>query len=61
MGLTGESFWIINKNKLGEPQEMWLAPPDRMSVVPSKTDFIAGYVYQLGTEKISIQRRSNTP
>lgn len=56
MGLTGECFWIINKNKNGEPAEYWIAPPERVSVVPSKKDFIAGYVYQIGSEKIPLAR-----
>ncbi len=56
MGLTGECFWIINKNRLGEPQELWIAPPDKMSVVPSKTEFVAGYIYQIGSEKIPLTR-----
>ncbi len=56
MGLTGECFWIINKNRLGEPQETWIVPPEKMSVIPSKTDFIAGYVYQIGSEKIPLSK-----
>jgi HK97 family phage portal protein len=56
MELAGECFWVINKNKGGLPGEIWIAPPDKMSVVPSKQDFIAGYVYQIGSEKIPLER-----
>jgi HK97 family phage portal protein len=56
MGLTGECFWVINRNKGGLPGEMWIVPPDKMSVVPSKKDFIAGYVYQIGGEKIPLDK-----
>jgi HK97 family phage portal protein len=56
MGLAGESFWVINKNKGGLPGEIWLVPPDKMSVVPSKKDFIAGYVYQVGSEKVPLDK-----
>ncbi|MDD5510896.1 MAG: phage portal protein [Dehalococcoidales bacterium] len=56
MGLVGECFWVINKNKGGLPGEIWIASPDRMSVVPSKKDFIAGYVYQVGSEKIPLDK-----
>ncbi len=56
MGLAGESFWVINKNRLGEPQEIWMASPERMTVVPSKTDFISGYVYQIGNDKIPLSK-----
>ena len=56
MGLVGESFWVINKNRGGLPGEIWLAPPERMSVVPSKKDFIAGYIYKVGSESIPLDR-----
>ncbi len=56
MGLAGESFWVLNKNRLGEPAEMWLASPDRMSVVPSAKEFVAGYIYQIGNTKIPLSR-----
>lgn len=56
MGLTGECFWVINKNKLGEPAEIWIVSPERVSVVPSKTDFVAGYIYQIGSEKIPLTK-----
>jgi HK97 family phage portal protein len=56
MELAGECFWVINKNKGGLPGELWIVPPDKMSVVPSKQDFIEGYVYQIGTEKIPLDK-----
>jgi HK97 family phage portal protein len=54
MELAGECFWVINKNKGGLPGEIWIAPPDKMSVVPSRKDFISGYVYQIGSEKMPL-------
>lgn len=54
MELAGESFWVINKNRAGIPGEIWIVPPDKMSVVPSKKDFISGYVYQIGSEKVPL-------
>ncbi len=50
--LIGESFWILNYNKLGEPAEIWIPSPHKMSVVPSKENFIKGYVYGSGAEAI---------
>lgn len=42
--LTGEAWWVISK--MGTlPVELWPVRPDRMTVVPSREDFIAGYVY----------------
>jgi len=58
MGLAGESFWVINKNKGGLPGELWIVPPDRMSVVPSKKDFIAGYIYKVGGESIPLDKEN---
>jgi len=56
MGLAGECFWVVNKNKGGLPGELWIVPPDKMSVVPSKKDFIAGYIYKVGSESIPLDK-----
>jgi HK97 family phage portal protein len=56
MGLAGECFWVVNKNKGGMPGELWIVPPDKMSVVPSKKDFIAGYIYKVGNESIPLDK-----
>jgi HK97 family phage portal protein len=56
MGLAGECFWVVNKNKGGLPGELWIVPPDKMSVVPSKKDFIAGYIYKVGNESIPLDK-----
>lgn len=50
--LTGESYWVISFNGLGEPAELWPVPPDRMWVVPDKDDFISGYVYIFAGENL---------
>jgi HK97 family phage portal protein len=47
--LIGESFWAINFNLLGEPAEMALLYPHKVSVVPSRNfPFVKGYVYGSG-------------
>jgi HK97 family phage portal protein len=43
--LTGEQYWLIVRNQLGFPQEMWFVRPDRMEPIPSAENFLAGYVY----------------
>lgn len=44
--LTGEGWFVANSNDiLPFPTEIWIPRPDRMTIVPSKEDFIAGYVY----------------
>lgn len=43
--LTGEQYWIIVKNKVNLPQELWFVRPDRMEPVADATNFLAGYIY----------------
>jgi len=50
--LIGESFWVLNFNGLGEPAEIWVPYPHKMSVVPSKENFIKGYVYGEGENAV---------
>lgn len=49
--LTGQSYWLISKNKLGVPQEIWIIPPDRVKIVPDPNRFIAGYLYEYNLSK----------
>ena len=42
--LTGKAWWVVAR--VGNmPVELWPVRPDRMYAVPSREDFIAGYVY----------------
>ncbi|KOV86069.1 MULTISPECIES: phage portal protein [unclassified Streptomyces] len=44
--LTGEAWWVIAKRPgINLPLEMWPVRPDRMTPVPSRETFLAGYVY----------------
>jgi HK97 family phage portal protein len=43
MDLTGDCFWYTPRNGLGVPGEIWILPPDRVSIVPSKQNFISHY------------------
>lgn len=48
LDLVGETFWIIVSKQLGEtkfPLEIWPVRPDLMSVVPSRRQFLNGYIY----------------
>lgn len=42
--LTGEG-WMVVAKLAGRPIEVWPVRPDRMEPVPSKRDFLAGYIY----------------
>jgi HK97 family phage portal protein len=51
--LVGESFWALNLNALGEPAEIVLPYPHKMSVVPAKEfPYVKGYVYGTGQDAI---------
>jgi len=51
--LIGESYWILNNNGLGEPAEIILPYPQKMSVVPAAYfPYVKGYVYGVGVEAV---------
>ena len=51
--LIGESFWALNFNALGEPAEIVLPYPNKMSVVPAANfPFVKGYVYGTGADAV---------
>jgi HK97 family phage portal protein len=63
--LTGEQYWLIVRNPVGLPQELWFVRPDRMEPVPDAQNFLAGYIYHgpggedvpLRTEDVIFLRR----
>ena len=52
MDLAGKAYWYLPKNPRGLPGEVWVMPPHQMQIIPSRTNFIAGYTYRLGGETI---------
>ncbi|MCH9010788.1 MAG: phage portal protein [Chloroflexi bacterium] len=51
--LVGEMWWVIVRDKTFRiPVEIWPVRPDRMRPIPHPTDYISGYVYQVGNEKV---------
>ncbi len=50
--LTGEMWWVLVRNGRGVPVEMWSVRPDRMTPIRDRDDYILGYIYQIGSEKI---------
>lgn len=66
--LAGEYWWVVSySSRGGVPLELWPVRPDRMEPVPSKTDFIAGYLYHAGrgreiplrTDQVIFNKRPN--
>jgi len=56
MDLAGKAFWYLPKNQLGVPGEVWVLPPHLMKIVPSQKEFIAGYIYQNGSEPVPFDK-----
>ncbi len=48
LDLTGNAYWWLPKNSQGIPAEIWLMPPEHTYIVPSKENFIDGYLYKGG-------------
>lgn len=44
--LTGEAWWVLERNGTSFPTGMWLVRPDRMQPVPSPDAYLQGYLYQ---------------
>jgi len=54
MDLAGRAYWYLPKNGLGVPGEIWVLPPHLVKIVPSEKEFIVGYTYTNGSEKIPL-------
>ena len=54
--LAGKAYWYLPRNQLNVPGEIWVIPPHLMRPIPSKKDFIAGYVYKTGNEEVPFDK-----
>ncbi len=52
--LHGNAYWYLAGDGAGRPREIWLLRPDRVSIVPHPQRVIAGYLYQVGGERIPL-------
>jgi HK97 family phage portal protein len=50
--LTGNNYWYLLNNNMGLPTQVWLVPPDKMKIIPSKEKFISGYLYRNGLDEV---------
>ena len=62
--LAGEYDWVISRDgtlpngrsmRAAWPLELWLVRPDRIAPVPDPRKYIAGWVYQAGSEKVPLK------
>ena len=54
--LTGEIWWLIVRNAGGKPVELWPIRPDRIRPVPHISEFVAGYIYSIGSMQIPLPK-----
>jgi HK97 family phage portal protein len=55
--ISGNSYLhMVGPNKTAPPKELWPLRPDRMKVVPHPTNYIGGYVYQVGDNKTKLEK-----
>ena len=55
MEVTGNAYWWIVKDNLGVPRAIWNLPANWVKIVPSKSEFIAGYLMTVpGNKGIAI-------
>lgn len=45
MCLWGESFWAVERNRSGDPSEIWWMKPSRVRPVPHSTNYLGGFLY----------------
>jgi HK97 family phage portal protein len=52
--LVGEVFWLVIKDQLGTPAEIWVLNPNKVKVIPDKKLYIKGYIYKNGNDEIPL-------
>ena len=50
--LTGNSYWEIVKNERGRPAELYLLPPNNITILKDPQFFIKGFQYEVNQKKI---------
>ena len=53
--LTGEMWWMLLHNQGGGLAEIWPIRPDRMAPVKHAENYISGYTYSIGGQKIPLE------
>lgn len=50
--LTGNAFWYLAGDSQGRPAQIYVLRPDRMTIVPHPTNYVAGYLYEVDGKQI---------
>jgi HK97 family phage portal protein len=54
MDLVGKCFWYIAKDRAGRPSQIWVISPLNMTIIPDKDNYIQGYIYQAGAQRVPL-------
>jgi HK97 family phage portal protein len=52
--LAGNAYWYLAADSDGLPAEVWPLRPERVRIVPDPLRFVAGYVYTLDAQEITL-------
>jgi HK97 family phage portal protein len=53
LDLTGNCYWLLDRNMFGLPGQIWILQPQRIKIVPSRENFIEGFEYKVSAaEKV---------
>jgi len=53
--LSGNCYWEIEKDADGVPTAIYPMRPDRVKIVPDKSDFVKGYIYEVNGRSLSLE------
>ena len=56
MDLVGKCYWYIAKDRANRPAQIWVISPLNITIIPDRDNFIKGYVYQAGAQRVQIGR-----
>lgn len=52
--LSGNCYWEIERDAEGVPSAIYPMRPDRVKIVPDKSDFVKGYIYEVNGRSVSL-------
>ncbi len=52
--LSGNCYWEIERDDGGEPTAIYPMRPDHVKVVPDRSEFVKGYIYEVNGRSVSL-------
>ena len=52
--LNGNAYWFLAGDSRGQPREIWMLRPDRVTIVPDERRVVGGYLYQIDGQVIPL-------